>query len=56
VSTGSIESCCGRFCGVGVHHHIELAPMSPDLRVVPELEAVLERLSNEHVVLHEVVA
>ena len=53
----SLGSFCGQYCSVvDVHHRIEDAALFPDLRAAdPELGPVLDRLSVEHVVVHEVL-
>lgn len=53
----ALGSFCGQYCAVvDVHHRIEDAALFPDLRAAdPELGPVLDRLSVEHVVVHEVL-
>jgi hypothetical protein len=53
----ALGSFCGRYCQVvDVHHRIEDAVLFPDLRAAdPALAPVLDRLSEEHVVVHEVL-
>lgn len=55
VNYRALGSFCGRYCQVvDVHHRIEDAAMFPDLAAGdPSLRPVLERLSHEHVVVHE---
>lgn len=57
VNYRALGSFCGRYCSVvDVHHRIEDAAMFPDLRAAdPELGPVLERLSAEHVMVHDVL-
>jgi dihydroxyacetone kinase DhaKLM complex PTS-EIIA-like component DhaM len=55
VNYRALGSFCGRYCQVvDLHHRIEDASMFVDLgQADPELQPVLERLSAEHVVVHE---
>jgi hemerythrin-like domain-containing protein len=57
VDVRALGSCCGQYCSVvDLHHRIEDAALLPDLRAAdPGLSAVLDRLSVEHVVVHEVL-
>ena len=57
VSFRALGSFCGQYCSVvDLHHRIEDAALFPDLRAAdPELGPVLDRLSVEHVVVHEVL-
>jgi hypothetical protein len=53
----ALGSFCGRYCQVvDVHHRIEDAALFPDLAAAdPELRPVLDRLSAEHVTIHDVL-
>jgi hemerythrin-like domain-containing protein len=53
----ALGSFCGQYCAVvDVHHRIEDAALFPDLRAAdPDLGPVLDRLSVEHVAVHEVL-
>ena len=55
VNYRALGSFCGRYCSVvDLHHRIEDASLFVDLGAAdPELRPVLERLSAEHVVVHE---
>ena len=57
VNYRALGSFCGRYCAVvDVHHRIEDAAMFVDLREAdPSLGPVLDRLSVEHVAVHEVL-
>ena len=57
VNFRALGSFCGQYCSVvDLHHRIEDAALFPDLRAAdPGLGAVLDRLSVEHVVVHEVL-
>ena len=57
VNYRALGSFCGRYCAVvDVHHRIEDAAMFVDLRAAdPALGPVLDRLSAEHVVVHDVL-
>jgi hemerythrin-like domain-containing protein len=53
----ALGSFCGQYCAVvDVHHRIEDAALFPDLRAAdPGLGPVLDRLSVEHVAVHDVL-
>ena len=53
----ALGSFCGRYCSVvDVHHRIEDAALFPDLRAADaDLGPVLDRLSAEHVGVHELL-
>jgi hypothetical protein len=53
----ALGSFCGQYCSVvDLHHRIEDAVLFPDLRAADaELGAVLDRLSVEHVAVHDVL-
>jgi hypothetical protein len=55
VNYRALGSFCGRYCAVvDLHHRIEDAALFVDLGAAdPELQPVLDRLSAEHVVVHE---
>jgi hemerythrin-like domain-containing protein len=55
VNYRELGSFCGRYCSVvDLHHRIEDAALFVDLGAAdPELRPVLERLSAEHVVVHD---
>ncbi len=55
VNYRALGSFCGRYCSVvDLHHRIEDAALFVDLAGAdPELRPVLERLSAEHVVVHD---
>lgn len=55
VNYRALGSFCGRYCSVvDLHHRIEDAALFVDLGAAdPELRPVLDRLSTEHVVVHE---
>jgi hypothetical protein len=55
VNYRALGSFCGRYCSVvDLHHRIEDASLFVDLGAAdPELTPVLDRLSAEHVVVHD---
>ena len=55
VNYRALGSFCGRYCSVvDLHHRIEDASLFVDLATAdPELRPVLDRLSAEHVVVHD---
>ena len=55
VNYRALGSFCGRYCSVvDLHHRIEDAALFVDLgEADPELRPVLDRLSEEHVVVHD---
>lgn len=55
VNYRTLGSFCGRYCSVvDLHHRIEDAALFVDLGDAdPELRPVLDRLSQEHVVVHD---
>ena len=57
VDPAAVASYCRRWCRVvEMHHRIEDAAMFPDLAHADgELQPVLDRLSHEHAVLHELL-